>query len=128
MHKIKNIHVWYERIGTSPYIFMNVDLSETVRVEVEGTTTLLFIPQIVTTNKTGNHISHQNVNCIHITAVTTTTAVFFAMGGLQVVGAGEIAVQLEASKNATYRCRLNDGEFVDCKHYWYIDAFMYHIM
>ena len=42
-------------------------------------------------------------------------AVFFAMGGLQVVGVGAIAVQLEATKDATYRCRLNDGEFVDCK-------------
>ena len=45
------------------------------------------------------------------------TTVFIAMGGLQVVGAGAIAVQLQASKNATYRCRLNDGEFVDCKQY-----------
>ena len=34
---------------------MNVDLSETVEVEVQGITTLLFIPQTVTTNKTGNH-------------------------------------------------------------------------
>ena len=33
---------------------MNVDLSETVRVEVEGTTTLLFIPEIFAANKTGN--------------------------------------------------------------------------
>ena len=33
---------------------MNVDMSETVRVEVEGTTTLLFIPQIATANRTGN--------------------------------------------------------------------------
>ena len=41
-------------VGTSPHIFLNIDLSETVRVEVEGTTTLLFIPQIFTTNKTGN--------------------------------------------------------------------------
>ena len=37
------------------------------------------------------------------------------MGGLRVVGVGEIAVQLDATKNATYRCRLNDGEFIDCK-------------
>lgn len=44
-------------------------------------------------------------------------AVFFAMGGLQVVGVGAIAVRLEATKDATYRCRLNDGEFVDCKQY-----------
>ena len=33
---------------------MNVDLSETVRVEIEGTTTLLFIPQTARANKTGN--------------------------------------------------------------------------
>ena len=33
---------------------MNVNLFETVRVEVEGTTALLFIPQTATANKTGN--------------------------------------------------------------------------
>ena len=42
------------------------------------------------------------------------------MGGLQVVGVGAIAVQLEATKSATFRCRLNDSEFVDCKGYIYI--------
>lgn len=45
----------------------------------------------------------------------TATTVFLATGGLQVVGFGAIAVQLRASKNATFRCRLNDGMFVDCK-------------
>ena len=32
------------------------------------------------------------------------------------VGAGAIAVHVVATKTATYRCRLNDGVFVDCKH------------
>ena len=41
--------------------------------------------------------------------------VLVVMGGLQVVGAGAIAVELQASKHATYACRLNDGEVVDCK-------------
>ena len=56
---------------------------------------------------------------MHIIAATatTTTIVFFAMGGLQIVGTGKIAIQLEASKHATCRCRFNDGEFVYCKHY-----------
>ena len=44
-------------------------------------------------------------------------AVFFAMGGLQVAGVGAIAIELQATKNATYRCRFNDGEYVDCKCY-----------
>ena len=44
-------------------------------------------------------------------------SVFIAMGGLQVVGIGALAVELQASKNATYRCRLNNGQFVDCKEY-----------
>ena len=42
-------------------------------------------------------------------------SVFIAEGGLQVVGVGAIAVDLRASKNATYRCRLNNGQYVDCK-------------
>ena len=42
-------------------------------------------------------------------------AVFFVMGGLQVVGPGAISLNLEATKNATYRCKLNDGDFADCK-------------
>ena len=40
----------------SPYVFMNVDFSETVRVEIEAITTLLFVPLIKTTNKTGKHV------------------------------------------------------------------------
>ena len=47
------------------------------------------------------------------------------MGGLQVAGPGAISVQLDATKNATYRCRLNDGEFVDCKHCQYSDTSMH---
>ena len=34
---------------------MNVDLSETVRVDIEAETELLLIPQIATASKTGNH-------------------------------------------------------------------------
>ena len=56
-----------------------------------------------------------HVKCNLFTHICIATAVFFAMGGLQVVGVGAIAVQLDATKSATYRCRLNDGEFVDCK-------------
>ena len=42
--------------------------------------------------------------------------VFIAMGGLQVVGVGAMAVQLEATENATYKCRLNNvGEYINCK-------------
>ena len=47
------------------------------------------------------------------------------MGRLQVVGVGAIAVQLGATQDATYRCRLNDGEFVDCKCYLIICAFTF---
>ena len=55
-------------------------------------------------------------NKICIAMLLYTVAVFIAMGGLQVVGAGAMAVQLQATKNATYKCRLNDyGEFIDCK-------------
>ena len=44
------------------------------------------------------------------------------MGGLQVVGAGAISVHLEATKNATYSCKFNDGDLADCKLCWYTDA------
>ena len=37
------------------------------------------------------------------------------MGRLQVVGVGAIAIELQASKHAEYRCRLNDRDFVYCK-------------
>ena len=50
------ITVFINFVGTSPQVYMIADLSQTVRVEVEGTTTLLFIPQTVTTNKTSNYI------------------------------------------------------------------------
>lgn len=53
-------------------------------------------------------------------------SVFAAMGGLQVVGVGAVAVQLEATKNAVYRCRFNNGNYVSCEQtliyiYSYID-------
>ena len=73
---------------------MNVDLSETVRVEVEGTTTLLFIPQIATANKTGNPCKRK-ISCL---VIIVTITVFFAMGGLQVVGPGVMSLNLEATK------------------------------
>ena len=41
--------------------------------------------------------------------------VFVVMGELQVVGNGAIAVELQASKHAAYRCRLNNGESIYCK-------------
>ena len=41
--------------------------------------------------------------------------VLLVEGELQVTGVGEIAVQIRSSKSATYRCKLNDREFVDCK-------------
>ena len=44
------------------------------------------------------------------------TVVLIATGGLQIAGPGAISVQLETSKNATYRCRFNDGEYVNCKY------------
>jgi len=37
------------------------------------------------------------------------------VGGLQVTGRGQITAQIQSTKSATYRCRLNDGEFIDCK-------------
>ena len=49
-----NIIICINFVGTSPHVFTNVDLTETVRVEIEGTTTLLFTPQVATANKTGN--------------------------------------------------------------------------
>ena len=39
------------------------------------------------------------------------------MGGLEIVGIGAIAVQLQATKSATFRCRFNDGEYVTCKQH-----------
>ena len=53
-------------------------------------------------------------------------SVFAAMGGLELVRVGAIAVQLEASKNATYRCRLNNGEYVTCEQILvYIHSYIY---
>ena len=53
-------------------------------------------------------------------------SVFAAMGGLELVGVGAIAVQLEASKNATYRCRLNNREYVTCEQILvYIHSYIY---
>ena len=34
------------------------------------------------------------------------------MGGLQVVGVGAVAVELQASKHAEHRYRLNERDFV----------------
>ena len=42
-------------------------------------------------------------------------SVFAAMGGLEIVGVGAVAVQLEATKSATYRCRLNNREYESCE-------------
>ena len=46
----------------------------------------------------------QNKICISMPCYTV--AVFIAMGRLQVVDAGVMAVQLQATKNAKYKCRL----------------------
>ena len=80
---------------------------------VEGTALTIQGLETATETKDGNHAICKNVHIA--TYVCIAIAVFFAMGGLQVVGVGAIAVQLGATKDATYRCRLNDGEFVDCK-------------
>ena len=81
--------------------------------EIEGRTLQTIYPvQTATTgNRTGDHITCKNGFFI----VMLLLVVLVVMGGLQVVGAGAIAVELQASKHATYACRLNDGEVVDCK-------------
>ena len=91
---------------------MNVDISETVTVAIEGTTVLAFPQQNVTETKNGDQQIPLNYIIIYL---NLCGVVFIATGGLQVVGVGAIAARLQASKNATFRCRLNDGEFVDCK-------------
>jgi len=36
-------------------------------------------------------------------------------GGIQVVNVGAIALRIHATKRATFRCKLDDREFVICR-------------
>ena len=54
-----------------------------------------------------------NYNVLNV--VIDIFAALTATAELQIVDIGAVAVHLQASKNATFRCKLNDEQFVTCK-------------
>ena len=94
-------------IGSNPYVIRTADARNPVTVAVNA-----IAPGVapVSLTLTGNYlclIIGLLINYLYV-ALTATAEV-------QIVGIGAIAVDIQSSKNATFRCRLNNGQLRTCK-------------